>query len=54
MKKIIFLTLLFTTVIYSQKKFKDQPLVSEIFTADPSSHIFKKIHQLMIVVENTL
>ena len=40
MKKIIFLTLLFTTVIYSQKKFKDQPLVSEIFTADPSAHIF--------------
>ena len=40
MKKIIYLTLLVSFVIQSQKKFKDQPLVSEIFTADPSAHIF--------------
>ena len=40
MKKIIYLTFLVTTVSFSQNKFKDQPLVSEIFTADPSAHIF--------------
>ncbi len=40
MKKIIYLTVFFTTVMYSQKKFKDEPLVNEIFTADPSAHIF--------------
>lgn len=40
MKKIIYLTFLVTAVSFSQNKFKDQPLVSEIFTADPSAHIF--------------
>ncbi|MBL6591230.1 MAG: glycoside hydrolase family 43 protein [Flavobacteriaceae bacterium] len=40
MKKIIYLAFLVTAVSFSQNKFKDQPLVSEIFTADPSAHIF--------------
>lgn len=40
MKKIIYLVILVTAVSFSQNKFKDQPLVSEIFTADPSAHIF--------------
>jgi len=40
MKKIIYLAFLVTSVSFSQNKFKDQPLVSEIFTADPSAHIF--------------
>ncbi len=40
MKNIIYLTFLVTTLSFSQNKFKDQPLVSKIFTADPSAHIF--------------
>ena len=40
MKKIIFILLLFTSFNYSQKVFLNDPLVSEIFTADPSAHIF--------------
>jgi len=40
MKKILYLIFLVTTLSFSQNKFKDQPLVSEIFTADPSAHIF--------------
>ena len=40
MKKIIYLAFLVTAVSFSQNKFQDQPLVSEIFTADPSAHIF--------------
>ena len=40
MKKIIFVLLLFTSFNYSQKVFLNDPLVSEIFTADPSAHIF--------------
>ena len=42
MKKIIYLTFLVTAVSFSQNKFKDQPLVSEIFTADPQ-HIFSTV-----------
>ena len=40
MKKIIFVLLLFTSFNYSQKVFLNDPMVSEIFTADPSAHIF--------------
>ncbi|MEC7478918.1 MAG: glycoside hydrolase family 43 protein [Bacteroidota bacterium] len=40
MKKILYLIFLVTTLSFSQNKFKDQPLVSEIYTADPSAHIF--------------
>lgn len=40
MKKIILLILIFSSYTYSQKKFLNDPLVSEIFTADPSAHIF--------------
>ena len=40
MKKILYLIFLVTSLSFSQNKFKDQPLVSEIFTADPSAHIF--------------
>ena len=40
MKKIIFVLLLFTSFNYSQKVFLNDPMVSEIYTADPSAHIF--------------
>ena len=30
----------FVTLGYSQKQFINEPLVSEIFTADPSAHVF--------------
>ena len=40
MKKIILILLIFTSFSYSQKKFLNEPLVTEIFTADPSAHIF--------------
>ena len=40
MKKIIFILLLFTSFNYSQKVFLNDPMVSEIYTADPSAHIF--------------
>ena len=41
MKKILHLTLLFTISCFAQNKFLDKPLVSEIFTADPSAHLFE-------------
>ncbi len=41
MKKILYLTLLFTISCFAQNKFLDRPLVSEIFTADPSAHLFE-------------
>ena len=40
MKKIIIIFLIFTSFSYCQKKFLNEPLVSEIFTADPSAHLF--------------
>ena len=40
MKKIIFVLLLFPSFNYSQKVFLNDPMVSEIYTADPSAHIF--------------
>ena len=42
MKKIILILLIFTSFSYSQKKFLNEPLVTEIFTADPSAHIFNE------------
>ncbi len=41
MKKILYLTLLITISCFAQNKFMDRPLVSEIFTADPSAHLFE-------------
>ena len=41
MKKILYLTLLITISCFAQNKFLDRPLVSEIFTADPSAHLFE-------------
>ena len=40
MKKIIFIILLASSFGFAQKKFLNDPLVTEIFTADPSAHIF--------------
>ena len=40
MKKIIFIILLASSFSFAQKKFLNDPLVTEIFTADPSAHIF--------------
>ena len=40
MKKIVFIILIFTSFSYGQKQFLNEPLVSEIFTADPSAHLF--------------
>ena len=40
MKKIVLTIMFFATLGYSQKKFINEPLVSEIFTADPSAHVF--------------
>ena len=40
MKKLIIIFLIFTSFSYCQKKFLNEPLVSEIFTADPSAHLF--------------
>ncbi len=59
MKKIILIIFLTTSFSFAQKKFLNDPLVTEIFTADPSAHIFNgKIYvypshdMLMIVVES--
>ena len=40
MKKIVLTMMFFVTLGYSQKQFINKPLVSEIFTADPSAHVF--------------
>ena len=40
MKKIILIIFLTTSFSFAQKKFLNDPLVTEIFTADPSAHIF--------------
>ena len=40
MKKIVLTMMFFVTLGYSQKQFINEPLVSEIFTADPSAHVF--------------
>ena len=56
MKKIILIIFLTTSFSFAQKKFLNDPLVTEIFTADPSAHIFNgKIYVYPshdIVVEN--
>ena len=36
----LFIILIFTSFSYGQKQFLNEPLVSEIFTADPSAHLF--------------
>ena len=41
MKKILFISLLFTISNFAQNNFLNQPMVSEIFTADPSAHMFE-------------
>ena len=40
MKKIILIIFLTTSFGFAQNKFLNDPLVTEIFTADPSAHIF--------------
>ena len=40
MKKVVYIVLFFAILSNSQKKFINEPLVSEIFTADPSAHVF--------------
>ena len=56
MKKIILIIFLTTSFSFAQNKFLNDPLVTEIFTADPSAHIFNgKIYVYPshdIVVEN--
>ena len=40
MKKLIYLVVFVSAFGCAQNKFLNQPLVSEIFTADPSAHVF--------------